>query len=299
MRRSSILISRAYRRYRNRFGPGDDLPFPEQRAIGERLWRPPPLRGTRVDRVEAGGVGAEWVLAPGVTPAGGALYLHGGSYLYGSAAGRRGFASRLSRAGEVRVLTLDYRLAPEDPFPAAVEDTVAAYRWLLDDGAGAKRIVVGGDSAGGGLAVAALVAIRDAGLPLPAGVFLLSPWTDLEMTGASIDALAGVDDVLDRAGLRAAADLYLAGTDPGHPAASPLYADLSGLPPLLIQVGTAEILRDDAVRLAAAARDAGVRVVLDEWPGAGHGFQTSAPLIPEARQAVHQIGVFMRRVLGS
>ena len=293
------MIGRAYRWYRNRFGPGEDRPFPEQRAIQERLWRPPPLRGTLVEPIATAGFTGEWVLAPGVIPAGDLLYLHGGAYLHGSAAGRRGFGSRLSRAGEVRVLGVDYRLAPEHPFPAAVEDAVQAYEWLLEDGARSEQVVIGGDSAGGGLALAALGVLQERGIPLPAGAVLLSPWTDLTLSGSSISSRAGEDMVLDRAGLQEAAGHYLGGTRPGDPGASPLFADLGGLPPLLIQVGTAEILWDDSVRLAAAAREAGVPVVLDEWPGAWHGFQTLAPLIPEARHAVHQIGVFIGRVLGA
>jgi acetyl esterase/lipase len=192
-----------------------------------------------------------------------------------------------------------YRLAPEHPFPAAVEDAVAAYRWLLGVGVEPERTVIGGDSAGGGLAVAALASLRDAGDPLPAGAMLFSPWTDLTMGGASITDLADVDDLLDVDSLRAAAGLYLGAEDPTHPLASPLFADVAGLPPSFIQTGGAEILLDDSTRLAERTRAAGGRAVLDVWAGMPHVFQNLAPIIPEAGKALQQAGLFVRRVTGT
>jgi acetyl esterase/lipase len=194
------------------------------------------------------------------------------------------------------VLTLRYRLAPEHPFPEGLEDVLTAYRWLIGSGVDPQSVVVGGDSAGGGLAIAALVALRDAGDALPAGGLGLCSWTDLAMTGSSIRTLADRDEVVELEGLERTAQLYLAGEDPGNPLASPLYADHTGLPPLFLQVGTAEILLDDSRRLAERAREAGVRVILDEWPDMPHVFQTLAPLITEAGKALHQAGVFVRRV---
>jgi acetyl esterase/lipase len=254
------------------------------------------VRGSRIEAVAGDGVRGEAVTAPGAESGAHILYFSGGAYLFASSRARRGFASRLSRAARSRVFTVDYRVAPEDPFPAAVYDGVAAYGLLRAQGAAPGEVVIGGDSAGGGLAAAVLVALRDAGEPLPAAAFLLSPWLDLALTGASLASLAAGDEVLDEAGLRAAAGLYLAGVDPREPLASPLYADLRGLPEILVQAGGAEMLLDDSVRFATAARAAGVRVILDVWPGAGHGFQTMAPLTLEARRAVHQIGLFVVQV---
>jgi monoterpene epsilon-lactone hydrolase len=293
MSRSAI---RVYLWYKARRTPSHELPFPEQRRLREKTWRPPALRGSSFESVEYAGVVGEWVAAPRLEARGTTLFLHGGGYLYGSARERRNLTSRISRAGACRVFALDYRLGPEHPFPAAVDDAVAAYRWLLDGGADPARIVIGGDSAGGGLAVSALIAARDAGVPLPAGLFLMSPWTDLTMRGESVTDRAERDVVLDLAGLQFCADLYLAGADPRHPLVSPCYADLTGLPPLLIQVGSEEMLFDDAQGLAKEAEAAGVDVQFEVWPGAGHVFQAAVPFHAEARRATARIGEFVRSV---
>lgn len=293
----SRLATRAYLWYRARRTPSHELPFPEQRRLRQKTWRPPPLRGSSFERVEAVGVAGEWVVAPKLEATGTILFLHGGGYLYGSAQERRNLTSRLSRAGACRVLALDYRLGPEHPFPAAVDDAVAAYRWLLSEGADPARTVIGGDSAGGGLAVSVLTFLRDLRVPLPAGAFLLSPWTDLTMRGESVTERAERDVVLDLPGLRFCADLYLAGADVRHPLASPRYADLSGLPPLLIQVGSEEMLFDDARGLAEKAEQAGVDVQFEEWPGAGHVFQASVPFHTQARRALARVGGFIEGVL--
>jgi monoterpene epsilon-lactone hydrolase len=278
------------------FRPQTEPTIPEMRAGMEAM------AGAAVipsdvccEKVRAGGVAAEWVVADGADPARVVLYLHGGGYVIGSINTHRELASRLSRAAGGRVLLIDYRLAPEHPYPAAVDDAVTAYRWLLSQGVSPSRIAVGGDSAGGGLTVATLVAIRDAGLPAPAAAVCLSPWVDLEGTGESMTTKAAVDPMVQRDGLLKMAAAYLAGQNPRTPLAAPLYANLSGLPPLLIQVGTAETLLDDATRLAERARKAGVQVTLDPWEDMIHVFQAFASMLPEGQQAIDRIGDFLRK----
>ena len=245
--------------------------------------------------VSAGGVKAEWVSAPDAAAGRAVLYLHGGGYVIGSINTHRSLAARLARASNARVLVIDYRLAPEHPHPAAVDDSVAAYRWMLTQGLTPARITVAGDSAGGGLTVATLVAIRDAKLPLPGAGACLSPWVDLEGIGESMTAKAEVDPMVQKAGLLQMAAAYLGGQDPRTPLAAPLYADLSGLPPLLIQVGTAETLLDDASRLAERARKAGVTVSYEPWESMIHVWHLFAPMLDEGQQAIDRIGEFVRK----
>ena len=245
--------------------------------------------------VSAGGVKAEWVSAPEADAGRAVLYLHGGGYVIGSINTHRSLAARLSRASKARVLVIDYRLAPEHPHPTAVDDSVAAYRWMLTQGMMPARIAVAGDSAGGGLTVATLVAIRDAKLPLPGAGACLSPWVDLEGIGESMTTKADVDPIVQKAGLLQMAAAYLGGKDPRTPLAAPLYADLSGLPPLLIQVGTAETLLDDASRLAERARKAGVTVSYEPWESMIHVWHLFAPMLDEAQQAIDRIGEFVRK----
>src|ERR1700687_3928835 len=229
-------------------------------------------------RVDAGGVPAEWVVTPQSVQERVILYLHGGGYVMGSINTHRSLAVNLSRAAAARVLLIDYRLAPEYPHPAAVEDATTAYRWLLSSGVHPSRIAVAGDSAGGGLTVATLVALRDAHTPLPAAGVCLSPWVDLEGLGESMTTKAAVDPMVQREPLKRMAEAYLGKHNARTPLAAPLYADLSGLPPLLIQVGTAETLLDDSTRLAERARKANVEVQLDPWEDMIHVFQAFAPL---------------------
>lgn len=234
---------------------------------------------------------------PGVRDDAALLYLHGGGYVIGGPQEYRGLTAEIGRSAGVRALSIDYRLAPEHPFPAAVDDAVAAYRALLDEGLAPSCIVVAGDSAGGGLAVAMLVAARDAGLPMPAGVLAISPWADLSCSGRSMNTKVAEDPSVTREGLLRLANHYLRGTAPGHPLASPVYAELAGLPPLLIQVGSAEILLDDSTRLAAAAAAAGVRVRLDAWPDMVHVWHFFGSLLPEARRAIREAGDFLSACL--
>jgi acetyl esterase/lipase len=199
----------------------------------------------------------------------------------------------ISRGTGAVVCSVDYRLAPEHPFPAAVDDALAGYRYLLAQGIRPESIVIAGDSAGGGLTVATLLAIKQAGEPQPAAAVCLSPWVDMEGLGDSRTARDSLDFMVHKAGLLYMAAQYLNGADPRTPLAAPLYGDLAGLPPLLIQVGTAETLFDDSTRLAAKAREAGVDVTLEEWQDMFHVFQAMASL-PEAQQATEKIGAFIR-----
>lgn len=253
----------------------------------------PAPAGTKSEKVTANGVPAEWITGPGAEDTGTLLYLHGGGYVIGSINTHRALVAKLSATSGTRALSVDYRLAPEHPFPAAVDDAVAAYRWLLANGAQPETTVIAGDSAGGGLTIATLVALRDAGEPLPAAGVALSPWVDLEGTGNSMSANSGADPIVQKDGLQGMAQAYLAGADPRTPLAAPLYADLAGLPPLLIQVGTAETLLDDATRIAAKAKTAGVDVMLEPWQDMIHVWQLFP--VPEADAAIEQIGQFIRQ----
>jgi monoterpene epsilon-lactone hydrolase len=268
----------------------------EMRAGFEQMAATMPVApDVKCEKVDANGVKAEFVTAPGADPGRAVLYLHGGGYVIGSINTHRALAANLSRAAKARVLLIDYRLAPEHPHPAAVEDSVAAYRWMLAQGLKPNRIAVAGDSAGGGLTVAALVAIRDAKLPLPAAAVPISPWVDLEGIGESMTSKAQADPIVQKAGLLEMAKAYLGGKDPRTPLAAPLYANLSGLPPLLIQVGTAETLLDDAGRLAERARKAGVNVTYEPWENMIHVWHMFAPMLEEGQQAMDRAGEFIRK----
>ncbi len=271
----------------------DDLAIAERRAAFEATASPPPP-STAVEPVDAGGVPAEWVTAAGVTSAGVLMYLHGGAYQVGSPAASRRMIALISAAAQVRVLSVGYRLAPEDPFPAAVDDALTAYRFLLSGGADPAAIAIAGDSAGGGLALATLVALRDAGDPLPAAAVAISPWTDLALTGESLVTRADADVMIKPDGIRESVATYLAGADPRHPYASPLYASLHGLPPVLIHVGDAEVILDDSTRFAAKARAAGVDVTLEVWDQMPHVWHAFAGLLPESGQAIERIGDWLR-----
>ncbi len=250
------------------------------------------------ERVGVGGVPAEWITAPGTAEDQVLLYLHGGGYLGGSMRSYRVMLSRLSRASGMRVLGLEYRLAPENPFPAAVEDSIAAYRWLLSQGVSPENIVIAGDSVGGGLTPATLVALRYFGEPMPAAGVCLSPWVDLEGIGESMTTKAEVDPIVNRELLNVLVNLYIGDRDRRTPLAAPLYADLHGLPPLLIQVGSSETLLDDSTRLTERAKAAGVDVTLEVWENMIHVWQLFAPILPEGQQAIERIGEFVRQHAG-
>jgi acetyl esterase/lipase len=222
------------------------------------------------------------------------LYLHGGAYMMGSINTHRELMARIARACACRVLALDYRLAPEHPFPAALDDALAAYYWLLTQGVSPAQLMLAGDSAGGGLVLSTLLALRDANAPLPAGAILLSPWTDLTASGASIVSRAAAEPMLEIDMLRETAAYYCGVNDAKEPLISPHFGDFRGLPPLLIQVGDAEILRDDSTRVAAAATVAGVAVEISVWEEAFHVFQMF-PQLPETTAALTAIGLFFRK----
>jgi epsilon-lactone hydrolase len=267
----------------------------ELRVVFEKFASGTPMPpDIKCEKVSAGGVEAEWISAPNSSADRAVLYVHGGGYVLGSINTHRDLMGRIARASGARVLGINYRLAPEHPFPAAVDDSLAAYRWMLSQGLKPNRIAVAGDSAGGGLAVATLVAIRDAKLPVPGAGVCLSPWVDMEGIGESMKTKATIDPVVQREGLLGMAAAYLGGQNARTPLAAPLYADLKGLPPLLIQVGEAETLLDDSTRLNDRAKAAGVSTKLEVWPEMIHVWQLFASFLPEGQQAVDGIGGFLK-----
>jgi monoterpene epsilon-lactone hydrolase len=239
-------------------------------------------------------VPAEWTTTPGADRTSAVLYLHGGGYVIGSLDSHRHLVAEIGRACGARTLAIDYRMAPEHPFPAAVHDALAAYRFLLDSGVKPGSICIAGDSAGGGLVVAAMLAIRDAELPQPACGWCISPWVDLACTGASMRDNASRDPTVQKEGVLDMAGLYLAGADPRSPLASPIHGDLRNLPPLLIQVGSVETLLDDALTLARVAGLADVSVDLQIWPEMIHVWHQFHPQLTAGRNAITIGGVFVR-----
>ena len=248
--------------------------------------------------VDANGVNAEWVEAAGSSQDRTFMFIHGGGYYRGSAAGSRATAAYISAATGARVFSTDYRLAPEHPFPAAIDDVLTAYQWVLSQGVDPKRTVVGGVSAGGGLTLALLLKLKDIGGTLPAAAVPISAWTDMKQTGETLVSKADVDPTISKVYLDRMSESYLNGADPGTPLASPLYGDLSGLPPLLVQVGTAETLMDDSRVFAERATSAGVDVTYEPWEDMIHGWHGSPHILPEAREAIVSIGNYFKRVVG-
>jgi monoterpene epsilon-lactone hydrolase len=243
--------------------------------------------------VAAGGVPAEWIVPEGVTTPRCILCLHGGSFFAGSISTHRSLAANIAAAAGVRALLIDYRLAPEHPFPAGLEDSLAAYRWLLEQGIPSSSIAIVGDSAGGALAVGLVVSLREAGKPMPAAVVCLSPALDLTFEGETWKKNAKSDATIDFEKEKVAVGLYLNGADPRNPLASPLFADLHGLPPMLVQIGSAEMLLSDSTRFAGKAKSAGVVVTLEIWDGMQHEWQFAVGIFPEAKKAVQRIGDFI------
>ena len=248
----------------------------------------------RIESVEADGVSAEWSSTPHAEPTCAILFLHGGGYVSGSLTSHRPLTTEIGRVCRARTLALQYRLAPEHPFPAAIEDAVAGYRFLLSCGIEPRHIAVAGDSAGGALTLALMVSARDAGLPQPACGWCISPWTDLECLGASMTSKAAVDPLIQKSYLKELAKAYLNGADPRSALAAPLYANLKGLAPLLIQVGSAETLLDDAVRLANVAGAADLAVTLEIWPDMIHAWPLFHQQLTAGRHAIARAGAFIR-----
>jgi acetyl esterase/lipase len=249
---------------------------------------------TRVELVSLDTVSAEWVYRNSAPDDRVVLYLHGGGYNMCSPSTHRELAAHISNATNAKVLLLDYRLAPENPFPCALEDAIFAYRWLLGMGLNGGNIAIAGDSAGGGLSLAAAISLRDAGDPLPASIACISPWTDLEMTGDSIQINSEIDPMLNSPSLRIMANNYIGDYDPRFPLISPLYAELKGLSPILIHVGSDEILLDDSRHIAERARNAGINVKLKIYDRLWHVFHLNAKFMPEAKYAIQSFGGFIR-----
>ena len=258
---------------------------------GTRFMRPP--RGATVTLVEAGGVPARWLYAAGVPAERVILYIHGGGFTLGWNNQYYGMLHYLSKTANARILAIDYRLAPEHPFPAALDDCVAAYRWLLQQGIPPQQLAIAGDSAGGNLTLTTMLALRDAHDPLPAVAACLSPGVDFTLSSETSTTPTPNDPVLSPAYIKTSTRDYLGDADPQNPLLSPIFADLHGLPPLLIQVGSDELLLSDAQRITERARAADVEVVLTVWPHMWHVFQLFAPTLPEGRQAINAIGAFI------
>jgi acetyl esterase/lipase len=271
-----------------------DSDVEEQRRLLRDLLSAQPLPDdVTVTEGVLGGVPTAEITVDGIEPRHVVLYFHGGVYVLGDASLAADLASQVGRRTRARVISLDYRLAPEHPYPAAVDDALAAYEALLDEGIAASSIVFAGESAGGGLAVATLVNARDRGLPLPAAAFVMSPYVDLTLAGATMETKSEVDPLLSREALQARVGDYTAGQDAALGLISPVFADLSGLPPLIIQAGTHEVLLDDALRLAGQAAGADVEVTLDITPGVPHVFQAYYPILDEAAAALDRAGLFL------
>ena len=295
----AVQLKEAFRRFRDESLNKPEATLAEMRttavAFGNITLEP---GGVACAAVDAGGVPAQWLTPNGAQTDRVLLYVHGGGYVLMSAETHRKMVSHIAKAIGCRALNVDYRLAPEHPHPAAVTDAVTAYRWLLKQGPQPQHIAIAGDSAGGGLALATALKIRDEGLPLPAAIVPLSPWTDMAGTGASMKTRVAVDMIVSPLGIAQLSRVFLGGTDARDPYASPLYADLAGLPPIYIQVGDEEVLLDDSVRFADKARQAGVDVTLEVFPEMQHVFQIAAGGMPEADAAIVKIGAWLKPRLG-
>jgi monoterpene epsilon-lactone hydrolase len=277
-----------------------DIDVSEQRRLLQELTSAQPLPADVTVTVAAlGGVPTAEITIDGIEPRHVVLYFHGGVYALGDAASAAGLAAQVGRRTRAKVISVDYRLAPEHPYPAAVDDALAAYQALLATGTAPSDIVFAGESAGGGLAVATLVNARDHGLPLPAAAYVMSPYADLTLAGTTMDTKSKADPLLSRENLQPRVPDYMAGHDPAAGLISPVFADLSGLPPLIIQAGTHEVLLDDAVRLARQAATADVEVTLDITPGVTHGFQAYYPILDEAAAALDRAGQLLSARLAS
>src|SRR5499426_150991 len=290
----------AVREHLAKLPPSSSLTLAERRAQydrAERAFPTPP--DVSIEIAQTPDQSAEWLTPPGARADAVVLYFHGGGYAIGSPRSHRHLAAAIARAAGTRALLLDYRLAPEHPFPAALEDAVAAYQWLLAQGIASERVVVAGDSAGGGLTLATLLVLRDRGLPRPAAAVCISPWVDLTNSGESYVTKADVDPIVTRDGIEGMTQAYVGGGDRKAPLISPLYADLRDLPPLLVQVGSDEVLLDDARGLGQRAKAAGVDVTVEEWPSMVHVWHWFLPMLDEAQRAIDVIGRFVRRVHGA
>jgi monoterpene epsilon-lactone hydrolase len=255
-------------------------------------------KDAKCEPINAAGVSAEWISVPESIRSKVVLYFHGGGYIAGSIHSHRDLCIRIARASKTRVLLIDYRLAPEHPFPAALEDTVKVYQWLTtSEGVNTRNIIIAGESAGGGLTIATLIKLRNEKKNLPKAAICLSSFMDLAITGDSVKKKAEIDPMVTKEDLEFCAKQYIGNEDRKNPYASPLYADLQGLPPLLIQVGSSEVLLDDSLRFANRAKAAGIEVSLEVWDDMIHMFQLYAYVVPEGREAINRIGEFIQKYL--
>jgi epsilon-lactone hydrolase len=268
-------------------------PIRFRRALDRDMGRRSNAKGVAIDHIAHNSVRGEWNTPANCNSRRVILYSHGGGYLFGSPLSYRSFTTRLAKAADARVFVLDYRLAPEHPFPAAADDVLAAYRWLLES-TSAQDIILAGDSAGAGLSLSLLVQIKQAGLPMPSAAILMSPYADLNTSGASLDANTATCAMFSGDSIRRAAATYLSGADALDPRASPLYADYSGFPPLLIYVSDNEVLRDDGLRVAEKAGAAGVVTQLQVWRGQPHVWPLFVPHLPEATRVLKEMAGFCR-----
>jgi acetyl esterase/lipase len=257
-----------------------------------------PLAPVQCTPVVANNVPAEWITPQGISTERVILYLHGGSFNSGSIISHRPLAANIAMACKARTLIIDYHLAPEHPFPSSLDDSLAAYQWMLANGIPPEKTAIAGDSAGGTLTLSLLIQLRDQGKPLPALAVCLSPGTDFSIWGESWTLNKDKDFMLDQRNIRKSIDIYLCGADPRSPLVSPIYSDLHGFPPVLIQVGSDEVLLSDCTRFAEKAKQAGVPVTLEVWDGMQHVWQYTASFLPEARQAIQKIGQFAKRIWG-
>jgi acetyl esterase/lipase len=279
--------------------PADSDVIEQRRQLGELLSAQPLPADVAVTTAALNGVPTAEITVDGIEPRHVVLYFHGGVYVLGEAAQAAGLAAQIARRTSATVISVGYRLAPENPYPAAVDDALAAYQALLDNGTDPADIAFAGESAGGGLAIATLVNARDHGLPLPAAAYVMSPYADLTLAGATMDTKRDLDPLLSPEALRARVPDYTAGRDPALALISPVFADLTGLPPLIIQAGTHEVLLDDAIRLARQAATADVAVSLDITPGVPHVFQAYVPILDEGAAALDRAGQLLAAHLAS
>ncbi|MDC1357145.1 alpha/beta hydrolase [Pseudomonadota bacterium] len=251
---------------------------------------------TKFKRILAGDVYAEWITCGDVDKDKTFMFIHGGGYYRGSIAATRATVARISAEAKVRCLSIEYRLAPEHPFPAAIDDTYTAYNWLIKEGLNPKNIIISGQSAGGGLCLALLLKIKENNNIQPKGAVALSPWTDLSQSGKTMITNANIDPVISKKYLDRMANLYLYKTPSNTPLASPLYGDLTGLPPMLVQVGSAETMLDDSKRFVEKAKEAKVDVQIEVWKDMFHGWHGSAHILKDAGEAIKSIGLFCRKL---
>lgn len=292
--RASIISFFIRRTLKPQLAVLDDVPAFRERMKGSGMSPAVPDRVSVVP-VTINGVPCEWLTTDTTDQNRVLMYLHGGGYVFGGLDSHRDLGWRLAEASGMRVLMVDYRLAPENPFPAAVEDATQCYRWLIDEGFDPGKMVVGGDSAGGGLAVASLVNLKNLGVPMPNGMILLSPWVDVSVSGDSVEKNEDSDAMLSRAALEKFAGFYMDGRDRRAPLASPLFADLKGLPTTLIHVGGTEVLLSDAQRLADKLHGFSVEAALEVWPKMPHVFQLFAARVPEGKQSIVKLAEFLKQ----